>query len=119
MFPKMIAKASDGRLIIKLYHAGQLIPTSKIIDAVGDGKVEVGYGGPIFWAEKVPALTFFTVMPFGMTAQEQNAWLEYGGGRELADRIYSELGCKFFPAGNSGAQMGGWFNKEIESISDL
>jgi TRAP-type mannitol/chloroaromatic compound transport system substrate-binding protein len=58
-------------------------------------------------------------MPFGLTAQEKNAWFEYGGGQEIADKVYAKLGCKFFPGGSTGAQMGGWFNKEINSISDL
>jgi TRAP-type mannitol/chloroaromatic compound transport system substrate-binding protein len=67
---------------------------------------------------KVPAADFL-IMPFGLTAQEFNSWIEYGGGLELVDRIYKQIGCKYFPAGNTGMQMGGWFVREINTIEDF
>lgn len=118
-FANSIAEASGGRLTIKIYYAGELVPPPGTMDAVGDGKAEMGYTLPVFWAKKVPATTFLCIMPFGLTAQEKNAWFEYGGGQDIADKVYAKLGCKFFPGGSTGAQMGGWFNKEINSISDL
>jgi len=118
-FAESIAAASDGRLSIKIYYAGELVKPVEAMDAVADGKAEMGYAVPAYWARKLPATMFLCLMPFGLTAQEKNAWFEYGGGQEIADKVYAELGCKFFPGGSSGAQMGGWFNKEINSISDL
>ena len=115
---EMIGKLSDGRLTIDVYGAGELVPAFEAMDAVGSGTVEMGHGAPYYWKGKVAAAQYLAAMPFGLNAQEQNAWFQYGGGQELADRIYAEMGCKFFPSGNTGTQMGGWFNKEINALSD-
>jgi TRAP-type mannitol/chloroaromatic compound transport system substrate-binding protein len=114
-----ITEAAAGRLAVKLYAAGEIVPAFEAMDAVATGIVEMGHGGPHFWKGKVPAAQFLSNTPFGLTAQEQNAWYQYGGGEALADEIYAELGCKFFLAGNTGVQMGGWFNKEINALGDL
>lgn len=114
-----ITEASGGRLSVKLYAAGEIVPAFEAMDAVSNGIVEMGHGGPHFWKGKVPAAQFLSNTPFGLTAQEQNAWYQYGGGLALADEIYAELGCKFFLAGNTGVQMGGWFNEEINTLDDL
>ena len=113
-----IAEMSGGRLTVTVYGAGEIVPPFEAIDAVAGGTVEMGHGTPYYWKGKVPAMQFLTSMPFGLTAQEQNAWLHYGGGQELADACYAEMNCKFFPSGNTGVQMGGWFNKEINSVED-
>ena len=88
------------------------------MDAVAGGTVEMGHGAPYYWKGKVAASQFVASVPFGMTAQEVNAWFQYGNGQKLADKIYKEMGAKFFPSGNTGVQMGGWFNKEINSLND-
>jgi TRAP-type mannitol/chloroaromatic compound transport system substrate-binding protein len=119
LFTQMVSEGTDGRLRIKVVSAREIGPLLETIEAVGKGTVEMGHGVPGYWAGKVPALTFLTLLPFGLTAQEQNAWFVFGGGQELADKIYAELGCKFFLCGNTGAQMGGWFKNEINSIDDL
>ena len=116
---QMIESASDGRIRITVYGAGEIVPAYESMDAVSSGSVEMGHGSPYYWKGKIEALQYLSAMPFGLTAQEQNAWLHYGGGQELADKLYGELGCKFFPAGNTGVQMGGWFNREIDTIEDL
>jgi len=116
---KLITEASDGRLEVEVYGAGELVPAFEAIDAVGNGTVEMGHGAPYYWKGKVRATEFIAVLPFGLNAQELNAWFYFGGGQELADEAYSQLNCKFFPAGNSGVQMAGWFNKEINSLEDL
>ncbi|MBJ3774432.1 TRAP transporter substrate-binding protein [Acuticoccus mangrovi] len=113
-----ITKASGGRLSVRLYAAGEIVPPFQVLDAVADGTLDMGHGYPAYWAGKHPAMQFFTPMPFGMTTQEQNAWLSYGGGLELADELYSQLGVKFFPSGNTSVQGSGWFNKELNSIAD-
>ena len=83
-----------------------------------DGALDMGHGYPAYWAGKLNAVNFFTPVPFGITTQEQNAWLRYGGGQEIADKVYGELGVKVFPSGNTSVQAAGWFNKEIKSIGD-
>lgn len=113
-----ITKASDGRMTVKLYAAGDIVPPFQVIDAVADGTIEMGHGYPAYWAGKLPAMQFFTPVPFGFTTQEQNAWFAYGGGQELADEVYAELGVKFFPSGNTSVQGAGWFNKELNTIED-
>jgi TRAP-type mannitol/chloroaromatic compound transport system substrate-binding protein len=114
-----VAKASDGRLTIKLYGSGEIAPPFQTMDAVADGAVEMGHGYPSFWVGKMPALNFFAPVPFAVTTQEQNAWYRWGGGQELADKAYAEMGVKFFPGGNTSVQAAGWLNKEINSIGDF
>jgi TRAP-type mannitol/chloroaromatic compound transport system substrate-binding protein len=113
-----ISKASDGRLTIELFGAGEIAPPLQVLDAVIDGGLEMGHGYPAYWAGKLPAVQLLTPVPFGITTQEQNAWLYYGGGLEIADRIYAEVGVKFLPSGNTSVQAAGWFNKEINTIED-
>ena len=119
LFAKMVSEGTDGRITISYFGPGKIVPFPKTIDAVADGTVEMGTGQPTFWAKKVPAMQFLHNTPFGLTGQEQNAWFAFGGGQELADKVYAEVGCKFFPFGNTDCQMCGWFNKEINSIGDL
>lgn len=115
---ELLAKGSDGRLTVQVYGAGEIVPAFEAIDAVGRGTVEMGFGTSYFWKGKEAAAQFLTGMPFGMTAQEQNGWFA-ADGRKLAQKVYDRLGCKFFLAGNSGAQMGGWFNREITSADSF
>ncbi len=119
LLAEYINKASDGRMKITVYGAGEIVPAFEAIDAVGNGTVEMGHGAPYYWKGKVAAAQYLAAMPFGLTAQEQNAWFQYGGGQEIADKIYEKLNCKFFPSGNTGTQMGGWFNKEMNTIDDF
>jgi len=119
LFAKMVSEGTQGLITIKFFGPGKIVPFPKTLEAVADGTVEMGTGQPPFWAKQVPAMQFLHNTPFGLTAQEQNAWFEFGGGQELADKVYAEAGCKFFPFGNTGCQMGGWYNKEINSISDF
>ena len=113
-----ITRASDGRITVTVYGAGEIVPAFEAMDAVQNGTVEMGHGAPYYWKGKEDAAQYLASIPFGMNAQEQNAWFQYGGGQELADRVYAEMGCKFFPSGNTGTQMGGWFNVEMNSIED-
>ena len=118
LLAEYITKASDGRLKVTVFGAGEIVPAFEAIDAVGNGTVEMGHGAPYYWKGKVDATQYIAAMPFGLNAQEQNAWFQWGGGQELADKVYAELNCKFFPSGNTGTQMGGWFNKEMNTIDD-
>ena len=110
---------SGGRLTIKVYAAGELVPALEVFDAVSRGTAEMGHGTPYYWKGKVPAAQFFGAVPFGLSTLEMNAWLHKGGGQALWDEAYAPHGVKPFSAGNSTMQMGGWFNTEIHSLADI
>ena len=116
---RIINEMSNGRLQIHVYGANELVPALGVFDAVSSGSVEMGHSGSYFWRGKVPAAQFFTSIPFGMNAQEQNAWLFHGGGLELWREVYAPFNLIPFPAGSTGVQMAGWFNREINSVEDL
>ncbi|NQU70058.1 MAG: TRAP transporter substrate-binding protein [Rhodospirillales bacterium] len=119
-FAKFVGVASQGRLTIKVYHAGELVKPFEALDAVQSGTAQMGYGAPYYWAGKSDSVSFVAAMPYGMTAQEQNAWLYYGGGIQIADKAaYNPMGLKFLPMGNTGNQMGGWYAKEVNTVADL
>ena len=110
---------SGGRLTVKVYAAGELVPAMEVFDAVSRGTAEMGHGTPYYWKGKVPAAQFFGAVPFGLSTLEMNAWLHKGGGQALWDEAYAPFSVKPFAAGNSTMQMGGWFNKEIHSVADI
>jgi len=114
-----VAAASRGRLRIKIYAAGELVPAFEVFDAVSRGTVEMGHGASYYHKGKVDAAQFFTAIPFGLTNQELNGWLYYGNGMTLYRELYEPFNLVPFPTGNTGVQMGGWFNKEINSVADL
>ena len=116
---RLIGEMSGGRLKVKVYGAKELVPPFEVFDAVSSGTAEMGHGAAYYWKGKSEAAQFFAAVPFGMTAQEMNAWLYYGGGMELWEEVYAPFGVVPAAAGNSGLQMGGWFNKEINGVADL
>ncbi len=116
---KGISSATDGRINIKLYGAGELVPAFESFDAVSNGTADLYHGAAYYWQGKEKAANFFTTVPFGMTANGNNAWIKWGGGQELWDELYAGYNLKPLLAGNTGVQMGGWFRKEINSINDL
>ena len=110
---------SNGRLDIKVYGAGELVGPFEVFDSVSQGTAEMGHGAAYYWRGKLPIAAMFATVPFGMNAQEMNGWLNYGGGKELWQELYEPFGLVPFAAGNTGVQMAGWFNKEINSLDDL
>ncbi len=118
-FARQVERMSGGRLVVRVYGAGELVPALGVFDAVSSGSVEMGHSGAYFWKGKIPAAQFFTSIPFGMNAQEMNGWLHYGGGLALWREIYQPFNLIPFAGGNTGVQMGGWFNRQINSIEDL
>lgn len=114
-----IEKASAGRMKIQVYGGGELVPALEVFDAVSFGVAEMGHSAAYYWAGKAPAAQFFASVPFGMNARQMNAWLYLGGGLELWRELYADFNLYPFPSGNTGGQMGGWFNKEILSVKDL
>jgi len=114
-----IGALSGGRVTVKVYAAGELVPALAVLDAVSSGTAEMGHDAAYYHIGKAPAAGFYTAVPFGMTAQELNGWVYFGGGQELWDELYAPFGVKAILAGNTGVQMGGWFRKEIGSPDDL
>ncbi|MDO6423841.1 TRAP transporter substrate-binding protein [Saccharophagus degradans] len=118
-FAKMVNTMSNGRLTVSVHGANEIVPALGVFGAVSSGSVQMGHSAAYYWKGKIPAAVFFTSVPFGMNAQELNGWLHYGGGLELWRETYAPFNLIPFAAGNTGVQMGGWFNKEINSINDL
>ena len=114
-----INEMSGGRINVTVYGAGEIVPAFEIFDAVSKGTAEMGHGAAYYWKGKSEAAQFFAAVPFGLTAQEMNGWLYHGGGMELWNEVYAPFGLVPGAAGNTGVQMGGWFNKEINSVADL
>ncbi len=119
LFADWVAEMSMGQMTIKVYGAGELIPGLEVFDAVSSGAAEIGNGASYYWAGKSPATQFFTSVPFGMNAQQMNAWMYRGGGMALYHELYRKFGLIGFPSGNTTVQMAGWFNKEINTIEDF
>ena len=115
----LVEEMSDGQMIITVYGAEEQVPAFGVFDAVSSGSHQMGHSGGYFWKGKVPAAQFFTSVPFGLTADEINAWVNRGGGLELWREIYEPFNIYPIPAGNTGTQMFGWFNKEINSLEDV
>ena len=118
-FSALVEEMSQGQLKVKVYGAGELVPAMGVFDAVSSGSVEMGHSGAYYWKGKVPAAQFFAGVPFGFTADEINAWVYRGGGLELWEELYKPFNMKPLPGGNTGTQMFGWFNKEINSLDDI
>lgn len=119
VFADSVREMSDGRLDIRVYGAGEIVPAFEVFDAVASGVAQMGHGASYYWKGKIPASVFFTAVPFGMTAQEMNGWLHYGDGMALWEEIYALAGIVPLAGGSSGVQMAGWFNREINSVADL
>ncbi|MFL0803658.1 MAG: TRAP transporter substrate-binding protein DctP [Agarilytica sp.] len=118
-FAELVEEMSDGRLVIDVYGANEIVPALGVFGAVSSGSVESGHSSAYYWKGKMLAAPFFTSIPFGMSAKEQNGWMRYGGGMEMWRELYEPFNVIPFLGGNTGTQMGGWFNKEINSIDDI
>ncbi len=112
-------KMSNGRLEIRIDTANKHKSAFGVFDMVRAGQYDMGHSASYYWKGKVPNTLYFTTMPFGMTATEQYGWFYYGGGMELMQKVYEPFNLMSFPGGNTGVQMGGWFQKEINSVEDL
>ncbi len=114
-----VAAITNGRFNITPYSAGEIVGGLEVLDAVQEGTVQCGHTAGHYYVGKNQALAFGASVPFGLTAQQQNAWYYHGGGLEIMHKIYSDFNIISFPAGNSGVQMGGWFKREINTVNDL
>lgn len=115
-----VTALSGGKFTIEARAAGELAPGLQVLDVVEQGAVPIGHTASYYYVGKTPATAFGTALPFGLTDRQQNAWLYEGGGLGMLQEMYAErFNVIQFPAGNTGVQMGGWFNKEINSAADL
>jgi TRAP-type mannitol/chloroaromatic compound transport system substrate-binding protein len=114
-----INRLSGGRMKVTVLGANELVPALQVFDTVASGTVQMGHGASYYWKGKLPAAPMFSAVPFGLNAQEMNGWLFKGGGLELWQELYAPLNLLPMPAGNTGVQMAGWFNKEINSLEDI
>lgn len=118
-FARIVDEMSGGRLTVRVYGAGEIVPAFEVFDAVSQGVADAGHGAAYYWKGKIPWAVFFTAIPFGLNAQEMNAWLHYGGGLELWQETYAPANIIPLAGGSTGVQMAGWFNREINSVDDL
>lgn len=119
LFAEKVRAMSNGRMNIQVFAGGELVPALQTFDAVSQGAIEMGHGAAYYWAGKIPAAQFFSTVPFGMTTKGLEAWIYQGGGLELWRELYVPFNLRPFPMGNTGVQMGGWFNKKIDTLADI
>ncbi|QUS54783.1 TRAP transporter substrate-binding protein [Pseudovibrio brasiliensis] len=110
---------SNGRMRVRLFAAGELVPAFEVFDAVSSGTAQMGHSVALYWAGKMPGSVFFTTVPFGLLPQEHTAWVDQMGGQELWDELYAPFGVKPFMAGNAGPTMAGWYREPVETLDDL
>jgi TRAP-type mannitol/chloroaromatic compound transport system substrate-binding protein len=118
-FARRIEEMTDGDVRMRTYPGGAQIGPFEVYDAVSSGAFSCCHTAPYYFIGKTPAHGFFTALPFGLTLDEQNAWMTAGGGQELWNELSERDNLVPFPGGNTSAQTGGWFNKEINSPDDL
>jgi TRAP-type mannitol/chloroaromatic compound transport system substrate-binding protein len=118
-FARRVAEMTDNRFQVQVFAAGEIVPGLQVLDAVQNGTVEMGNTALYYYWGKDPAFTFGTALPFGLNARQMNSWLRFGGGSELLNELLQSFNCIGVAAGNTGAQMGGWFRREIRSVDDL
>jgi len=118
-FAQRVEEASGGSLKVKLYPKNTLIPALAVFDAASSGEIDAFHSGPYYWKGKNSAFSLFSGYPFGFTAQEINAWMNYGNGLKIWREMYAKFNLYPFLGGNTNVQMGGWFRKEIHSLQDM
>ncbi len=119
LMARRVAQLTDGKFSIRVFPGGELVPALQVMDAVQAGTVEMGHTASYYYFGKDPTFAFDTAVPFGLTARQQTAWMEQGGGRELMRAFFADYGIVNFMGGNTGCQMGGWFRKQVHSPEDL
>jgi TRAP-type mannitol/chloroaromatic compound transport system substrate-binding protein len=118
-FAKYVAEMTDNKFQIQVFAAGEIVPGLQVLDAVQNGTVECGHTAAYYYWGKDAAFTFGTALPFGLNARQTSGWIGNGGGAELLQEVFGKYNCYGISAGNTCAQMGGWFRKEISKVEDL
>ncbi|MBW8271169.1 TRAP transporter substrate-binding protein [Caldovatus aquaticus] len=116
---RRVAQLTDNRFQIRVFPGGEIAPPFAALDAVQSGSVECCHTAAYYYIGKEPAFAFLTAYPFGLNTRQLTAWFRHGGGNQLADELLRDYSVVAFPAGDTGAQMGGWFRNEVRSLQDL
>jgi len=116
---KMVSDLTDGKFQIQVFAAGEIVPGLQAADAVTNGTIEACHTVSYYYVGKDPTFAVAASVPFGLNARQQNAWLYQNGGNELFNEFYKKFNIYGLPCGNTGAQMGGWFRKEMKTVADL
>lgn len=114
-----VSELTDGRFTIRVFPAGEMVPFDQVLESVQKGTVEMGHAASYYFTGLNPALAFDCTVPFGMSARQYNAWFYYGEGKDLLRSLFADFNIINFPGGNTGVQMGGWFRRQISTVSDL
>jgi TRAP-type mannitol/chloroaromatic compound transport system substrate-binding protein len=118
-FSKFVAEATDNKFLIQVFPGGEIAPPLEAANEVGKGNIEMCHTASYYYWGKDPTYAFGTAVPFGLNSRQQNAWMYRAGGMDLMNEFYATQNLVAFPCGNTGAQMGGWFRKEIKSVADM
>jgi len=119
VFAKAVAEATDNKFQIQTFAAGEIVPGLQAADAVQNGTVEMAHTASYYYVGKDPTFALYTAQPFGLNTRMQAAWMEFGGGGEIANEFFKKYNFLAIPCGNTTCQMGGWFRKEIKTVDDL
>jgi TRAP-type mannitol/chloroaromatic compound transport system substrate-binding protein len=119
VFAKKVGEMTGGKFVITTHAAGELMPAFGVLDGTSNGTVEMSHTAPYYFFGKDPTYALDCAIPFGLNARQMNAWMYEGNGLKLLREFYGNVGIVNFPLGNTGAQMGGWYRKEIKSVADL
>lgn len=114
-----VSEMTEGKFQIRAFAGGEIVPALQVLDAVQQGTIECGHTAGFYYTGKESTLVFDTGIPFGLTPRQHSAWVYYGGGLDLMREVYKKFNAIQIPCGNTGAQMGGWYRKEIKSPADL
>jgi TRAP-type mannitol/chloroaromatic compound transport system substrate-binding protein len=118
-FSNMVKEATGGKFEISVHQGGELVPPFGVVDAVQNGTVEAAHTAPYYFYGKDPTFSIDCAIPFGMNSRQMTAWMYQGDGLKLLREFYAAYNIVNFPMGNTGAQMGGWYRKEIKTLDDL
>jgi TRAP-type mannitol/chloroaromatic compound transport system substrate-binding protein len=118
-FAKIVAEATDNKFQIRTFAAGEIVPGLQVLDAVQNGTVEMGQTACYYFFGKDPTFALATTVPFGLNTRQMNAWLTQAGGEQMLNDFFKGYNVVGMVAGNTTAQMGGWFRKEIKTVDDL
>jgi TRAP-type mannitol/chloroaromatic compound transport system substrate-binding protein len=118
-FAKYVAEATDNKFQISTFAAGEIVPALQALDAVSNNTVECCHTAAYYYVGKDPTFPLFCAVPFGLNTRQQNAWFYDAGGQKLMDDFTKKFNVVSLLGGNTGAQMGGWFRKEIKDVADL
>jgi TRAP-type mannitol/chloroaromatic compound transport system substrate-binding protein len=119
VFAKHVTAMSGGKFQVTVHPAGELVPAFGVVDAIQQGTIEAAHTAPYYFFGKDDTFALDTAIPFGLNSRQMTAWQYDGNGLKLMREFYANYNIVSFPMGNTGAQMGGWFRKEIKGVADL